>query len=529
MKKKITKTNYWVILGLILALGLFLRLYHIEFGLPHSFHADEPEISELAIKYTYEIRSIIKEGEYYRLIPISFVYGTFPTYLLALLTMLFSKINNLLGIIFNKTSIFIYLRVINSAISLVVIPAIAFLYHKLFKDNKGALVAGLLAALNWKLIVHAHYVNADNVLMVLLALSYITIYLYYNKKSDTLYTILSGVLFGLAIGTKVTGVIALPFFCYLFIKKKDFRGLAAFSFVFFGVFMITNPFSILFANNFAFRIYTMLTKEAGMVFDSVDSNPLKYLFALGNMITLPFLLVSLYGIFDSKPTKQQKPYHLFLLGNLVMYLVFYSLQSRRVDRWLLPILPIVLVYSARGVILLIKQRKKVLRLASYLLIILGLGFYLYHTNLLLNQYKRHTPKSEAYLWMRDNISKESNKLVYTEEGLDPMNKLLGARVIKYQVYTSENAQFFLPENPDGYDFVVLSSRPMQNFKKPEVAQKYPFYTKRWQQFEDNILKSGKFELIKEFTLPKPNLVELSDVFIYKNLTTPNNQLPTSNP
>ena len=47
---------------LITFIAVYLRLHHINFGLPHSFHADEPEIAELAIKYTYEIRDIVKNN-----------------------------------------------------------------------------------------------------------------------------------------------------------------------------------------------------------------------------------------------------------------------------------------------------------------------------------------------------------------------------------------------------------------------------------------------------------------------------------
>ena len=58
----------------ICALGLFFRLYHIEFGLPHSFYADEPEIAEPAIKYTYEFKDVVTNNNFYKLIPVSFVY-----------------------------------------------------------------------------------------------------------------------------------------------------------------------------------------------------------------------------------------------------------------------------------------------------------------------------------------------------------------------------------------------------------------------------------------------------------------------
>ena len=85
---------------IILTIGVFFRIYYINFGLPQSFYADEPEIAEPAIKYTYEIRSIIKNNDYYKLIPVSFVYGTFPTYSYTAAVMVFSKILEILNINF---------------------------------------------------------------------------------------------------------------------------------------------------------------------------------------------------------------------------------------------------------------------------------------------------------------------------------------------------------------------------------------------------------------------------------------------
>jgi len=517
------KRNYKTILIILatILIGFAFRIYHIEFGLPHSFHADEPEIAELAIKYTYEFRDIISQKNYYKLIPISFVYGTFPTYMLTAATMLFSKTNNVLNIPFDKTTVYIFLRTLVSLSTLLMIPAGALLAQKFLKNKLTAYITAFLIALNWKLIVHAHYVNADIILTTLVLLAFFTFYLYYQKDQDTLYTTLTGILFGLAVGTKITALISLPLFLYVFIIKKSYREMFAFIFIIFGTFAITNPFSFLFANSFAFRIYEMFSKEAGMVFDSVDHNPLKYLNASVLMTTLPVFVFSLYGIFQRFKRKDtaesdntDKTFDKFLLGNILLYLFFYSIQSRRVDRWLLPILPIILIYAAYG-IAIIKQ--KISKTWFYLLAFLALASYVMFPALLLFQFQKHTPKSEAYLWMKENVPPQSSKLIYTEEGLDPMNKLLGERVIQYEVYTSENAQFFVPEKPDGWEYIVLSSRPMQNFKKPEVAAKYPFYVDKWNNFEQQVLDPNNFELIKEFTLPKPNLVDLSDVYIYKNL------------
>jgi len=56
-KQKILSITFKIaILGIII-FGLYFRLHAINFGLPHCFHADEPEIVELAVKYTYQIRA----------------------------------------------------------------------------------------------------------------------------------------------------------------------------------------------------------------------------------------------------------------------------------------------------------------------------------------------------------------------------------------------------------------------------------------------------------------------------------------
>ncbi len=500
----------------ILALGLFFRLYHIEFGLPHSFYADEPEIAELAIRYTYEIRNIIKNNDYYQLIPISFVYGTFPAYLFTLATMTFSKLSNLLSLPFDKTSLYVFMRSFNALLSIFIVLSTAVLSYKLRKKWLVFFVTLLLVALNWKLIVHAHYINADLIQTIVLSLSYLTLFYYFRRKEeDTKFTLLTGALLGLAIGTKITTLITLPLFYYPYIRKKDYRGLAALNLVALGVFMMTNPFSFILSERFTFRILSMFTKEGGLVFDSVDLSVYKYIFGLGFITTPLVLLSSLYGKYKSFKERVDLDFHIFLVGSVIIYLVFFTLQSRRVDRWLLPILPIVLMYASFGLDYLLERLKS--RLVLLFVAILLLASYLYFPTLLLHQFQRYTPKSAAYLWMRDNLDPIKSVLVYSEEGLDPMNKLVTSKVVTLPVYSSEGAQFQTPENLEHYSYVVISSRPLSNYKREVVRETYPFYYQTWKEFEETILDPRQFMLINQFVLPKPNLIPLSDVFIYENL------------
>ena len=503
--KSISKTNrtFSLLILAITFLGIWFRLYHNDFGLPHSYHADEPEFVEYAVSYTYNLKTIIAEKSYYKLIPVSFVYGTFPTYVFTFLTMIYSKVNGVLGIPFDKGDIYLFLRSIVGVISFFIAPLVSFLYFKLFKDKLGALLTFLLIALNWKLIVLGHYVNADIIITLLLNASFITLYQVYKNPYSKKWIILTGILYGLAAGTKITILITLPLYLYVFWKKDKLFGFTAFLFATLGAFLITNPFSLAFMDRFSFRVFTLATKEAALVFDSVDTSLTKYFHGLSFMLTLPVFILAIYGQIKTKKT----PFHIFLIGTIILYFGFYSIQARRVDRWLLPILPILLMYAAYAIRLL----------KSKILFPLVLGFYLYFPILLLTQFQTNTPRTQAFEWLKTEVPASSNKLGYTEEGLDPLHRVPGMDMRRMGTYSSENAQFILPENPIGYDYIVVATKPMQNFKKQEVRDQFGFYVSAWEEWESLLNDETKFRVAKEFILPKPNLIPLTDIIVYEKI------------
>jgi len=523
-KQKILSITFKIaILGIII-FGLYFRLHAINFGLPHCFHADEPEIVELAVKYTYQIKSVLKEKDFYKLVPISFVYGMFPTYSLTFATIAFSKTANLLSIDFDKQAIYVFLRIITAVLSLGLIPITIQIYKRAFgkisKIEMGILI--FLTALNWKFIVLSHYVNMDIFLTILLNLTLLSASYYLGNTKKSIFVWLTGLLFGFSIGTKITAGLSLPLFIYLFTKRKDSRSLFGFLFLTYIGFAVSNPFSLIFIKDFVFRILEMYLKEGGIVFDSINSNPFKYILSLVSIATPIVFVTSLYGKVETFVHKKiQNPFQLFLFANILIYIAFFSLNSREVDRWLLPIIPAILIFSAKG---FAELRKLISKKAFIWLLLVTIPTYLYYPLLTLKQFNRNTPKSEAYLWLRDNVPQQANKLAITEEGLDPLNKLQGIRVKRPNVYSTENARFDFPPSPIGYDYIILSSKPMRNFKRKEVREKYPFYTQKWQEFENTVENPKYFVLEKEFTLPKPNLVNLSDVYIYKRAEVTTNSI-----
>ncbi len=511
--KHFIKTHYkdLLILFILFFVGLVFRFYYINFGLPHSFHADEPEIVEPAIKYTFELKNIVQNSDYYKFIPVSFVYGTFPTYVNTMLVMLYSKSANLLGLAFDKSTLYVLSRGFVALTNASLIFLTYFLYVRVTKVYKGALLAALLFALNWNQIVLSHYVNQDAYTVFLQLLALYFGYRLFDSKIKTLTVVILGVLVGFLIGTKITTVIVLPLFLLPFIAKKDIRSLVAFLFIVFGSFCLSNPFSIIFFQDFMLRIVEMFTKEAGVVIDSYDPTIFKYFLSLENLITSFLLILSLLGMvhfgFRNETTGYKK---IYLLGFIVIYVVFFSISSRRIDRWVAPIVPLLLIFSSYYLAHLSKK-------IGLFLVLVSISVYLYKPALLLYQYQRFTPKSEAYLWLQKNTNAVDRKFVLTEEGLDPINKLPNSSSLVFNQYESEGAFLTFPPNPYLYDYIILSSKSLDSYKKDFIQKEHPYYFEKWERFESLVTTSKDFENVYEKSISKPNLINVSDVYVYKRV------------
>lgn len=532
MLKNKTKTATLLLLLSVMFLGLILRLWNINFGLPHSWYADEPEIGEPAIKYTYELRNILKNNDVYKLIPENYVYGTFPVYLYTLMVIVFSKTLGILGVAFTKMDVYVFMRVINATISFLMVPIFLLTLKRLGLTKRPLvlIMGAALISLNWKYIVHAHYLNHDIIITLLASAANFFFYLYLQNRhlsekseEDTVNTILFSLFFGLAVSTKITVLITLPIYIYALYDNKDFRNLFASIFIIIAAFIITNPFAVVFIGDLTSRWMEMRTKEAGLVLDSADYSPFKYLGSLSWTLTMPVFLLSVYGIVKSfqEQIKSRKQFYLAMFAQVLFYLAFFSLQNRRVDRWMLPIMPNLLIFALVGMSNIADMTKKSITRLVCIILLTGLTlYYLYFPVLLLKQFQRNTPKSASYIWAKENLPEISTKFGLTEEGLDPLNKLSYSTIWQYNTYESKGAQFMYPPDPLLYDYVLVSSRPLSWTKNPIVVSKYPYYSEKWLSFESALNNPRKFELIKSFSLQEPNLIPLSNVLIYKNLTVP---------
>ena len=278
----------------------------------------------------------------------------------------------------------------------------------------------------------------------------------------------------------------------------------------------------------------MKTIEAGAVFSSVNLNPLKYFHGLSNILTLPIFIVGLITVFvisiqlfkniKSKKLEAGETKHIFLIGNIFIYILFFSLNKRLVERWVLPIAPILIIYSTYGVnslerLISTKYKPKALKVSLLLLFFISYTFYLMT---FFKQLNIGDTRSLAYRWTNDFLKESKNKelkiLVYTNKGRDPFSNIKNCDIQMFHVYESRDAENFKPKNPKDYDIVVTYSGMENNYKNSYVSKKYPDYTTSWVNFEKEINNTTNFIVLKSFETTTLDLMGLSDIYVYQKVS-----------
>lgn len=500
-----------IVCCLLFLFSLCLNIWKLNYGLPFSFFANELFLAEPVFTFSSHFFEYIRSGNLVAFNTNNFVYGTFPIYLLTLFKVLGDMFIHVtkLG---DSMSQHLVLRLFTAFISSF-IPVITFiLSFKLFKNFKAAVFAGVLASLNWSLIYYAHFLNQDIfvTLTFLLCILFLTMSLESTKKLSLL--ILSGIFFGFAVGTKITVVSLVPLFLIYFFKQKQWR----FGVIFVGAalfaFCLSNPFSIISLQDFIKRLLIMREREAGIVFTSVDFGLFKYLHALSYLLTPEIFILGLLGFYRIFKTPSDKRMHLLILSSICFTVLFFTSTPRRVDRWVVFLIPYFIIYSSYFVFSL--KRPWV----NFVILVTLLASVTYSGSLV-RQLSLDKPRAKAFKEMKEiTATRDVNTLVYTEEGSDLFMQLDGTRVILFEVYASQHAQRSLPVSPKGYDYIVLSSKAMATFKKPYIVKHYPEYAKSWSSFENSVAHSDQFKLFRSYKTTKLNLLNIAEINIYKNTT-----------
>ncbi len=340
----------------ILVVGTFLRLWNINWGLP--------DLHEEATPLVTAWKMWNWGGTGVHLNPHFFNYPALSFYVLFLI----QGIQYLIGSILDMYS---NMQTFGATLSPFIIPARLVIglfdigsiwaIYKLGKeviDEKTGLIAAAFVAVNPLHITQAHYITVDTPLTFFVLLALLYIHRAYRQPSTKHY-LLVGLCIGLAAATKYTGAFLLVVLLTLHLLRSDsltktVRSLTdlrllksvVLSLV---VFFCINPYILTsfdeFLKDFTYERYHVAEGHLGI--DASQSTVDYYLFNVlpTNFGWLLFLLVPItiaYAII-----KKEK-HLLLLLAFPVIYIAIISTWEMRVERYILPVFPVLLLISATG-------------------------------------------------------------------------------------------------------------------------------------------------------------------------------------
>ena len=247
----------------------------------------------------------------------------------------------------------------------------------------------IFIVINPLLIQQAHTITVDTPLVFFTTISLLLIYKLYFAPSIKLYVWI-GICIGLAAATKYTGAFLFPIaFLAQLLKEQSWKAglrslfssrmvIVVISSVI--IFFAFNPYILMdtkdFVKDFSFEQEHMATGHLGV--DS-STNGFVYYFLkllpenLGWVLTGVMLLSTLLLI------GMRKKQYVLLISFPILYLVIISLWNMRVERYILPVVPILLLFASFGMLWFVQMLgkfipEKTIRQSHLVTIIIALVF-----------------------------------------------------------------------------------------------------------------------------------------------------------
>ncbi|MFA7301397.1 MAG: hypothetical protein WC069_03740 [Candidatus Shapirobacteria bacterium] len=472
------------ILILFVLIALFTRFFGINWGDGYFSHPDE---NNMSISLSQLSPSNLN--------PHFFAYGQFPLYL-GYFTL---KIINIPNTLVN--SIYV-LRFYSGIFSLL------FLYYSYLLFPSTLFL--LLLIFSPGLIQIAHFGTTESLLsFVFIANLYYLISIF--NKPKFIYFVISAILSGIALGSKITAVFFIWPIVIIGLYKKEYLSTLFFIFVSCFVFLVSSPYNFIDINSFL----SSMSYETGVASGAIDVfytrqflNTTPYLFQFirifPNVVSLPVFIISILGIYSLiKNFKLKiKNYQngLLILIPVIIYFLYFGQLFVKWTRFMSPIF-FIFPFFASLFISRLKSKYK------YILITICI----YPGLLFFSQYFIPNPRVSAANWINQNIPQ--NSTILSESGNVVDLKLRpDIKVINYDFYTLDenyNNKLELDNLLSMTNYVLIPSRRV--FKNQNNSL-FP-YTK---DYYKNIF-SDKFSLIYRSSGQDENAEETFTVFDFPTI------------
>lgn len=494
-------TTIKYLLGMIIVLGLALRIWGINYDLPYIYHPDEPVYVNIS-------QAIFKTGD---LNPHFFNYPSLFFYLNALAYIPYYLVGKVLGVfsmrldILGPSSLVMGVTLAPFPTSIVLGRLVTILFGTLTvlttyltsKILSGSAWIGLLSALAVATspinVLLSRYITPDSFVSFFISLSVFLSLLIY-KEGKLRYYILTGVSIGLAISSKYNGaifgvVLVLAHFFRYGMKGIKIKRFYLALLCIFVSFIVTTPYAVIdfqkFWNDFRFESQHYSTGHAGMEGNSL----FWYLSFLWKTESIMFL-VSVVAIIYSFLSRKKE--HLLISITSLIYFFFIASFVVRNDRTVLPIISLLLVSALSFIGILYSKIKLITSvlprrfasLLTILIIIVGMSLPLNQTisdGLSLTKLKS---RETSRIWIVNNLPKGS------KIGIESYSPYIDPTQFSIQGFgriIDKSPDWYIENN---YDYLIFSQGMYGRFfREPE---RYSIEVEKYKIFFD------KYTLIRKF-------------------------------
>lgn len=392
---------------LVILTALLLRLFGIGFGLPYTYHADEPIVVNHALGYgTGDFNP-----HFFRIPPLA-SYILFVLYGLLFLAGKiaghFQNVHDFEFLYWTDPSLF-YLT---GRLLLGMLPG-AYSVYLLYRVTRNAfgLFTSILASFFFSVaFIHvrdSHYIYADIPLVLVMIAAFFPFLKIADGKNSFSMHALSGFMIGLAAAFKYNGIfLVCPYLAAVIVgglrpsdlKKSALAGIAAL-----GAFTLFNPYAWI---DFTFFMQELAGEKAARESGTGLMHHLVYSAAGG--IGPGMLALSVIGIaaalFDRASTPLRKA-RFVVLAFILPYYLAIVLWGQYYDRYILPLVPFLALFAADSIARFYEKRAQSKRFAQITFILVALAAVPPLVKSVLSSwlFLQTDTRTEAKLWVESHL------------------------------------------------------------------------------------------------------------------------------
>ena len=476
--------NYFSLI-LIILIAVFFRFKNINFGLPFTYHPDEPYVVET-------IREMILYGDFN---PHKFWWGSLlfyiqiPAFLLAYLSSfikdgikIFSAVPNSYFLLFG--------RILNASLGIL---SVYFLYRIgiISSGRITAVVSSTLFAISPFHIEHSKYLTPEAPLTFFLILSlYFAAKFYKDEKDKLISYCLAGLFMGFSISTKYNSIFFLvPLIALYFIKSKKInlfnKKFVLMLVLVFIAFALGSPFIFI-------DYKTSIKSDVGVLYNFGvyvlrghpgtlgKNNLIEYSRLIkDNILGISGILFAAIGLFFS--FKKKDYFLISIAGFSALYFIVLVIIKSYVERNMIILLPFLFLLIGYGFeeimhninkIKLLKLKNSILTAIVFLILLTALIFYPLKLSIAQDrELSKPDVRNRATVWVLNNITEDSKVAYQVYSPYLPNNIELVNEGLVPDI--SKNLNYYL-ENK--FDFLILSSSTYERYiNNPNIYPKESKY------------------------------------------------------